>query len=83
MATSGRPIDINVDNSGCIDFSKNPVEPKRTKNIDIRYRFVREAITTEKVTLEHCAADDMVADPMTKELGKTKHDQHVEDMGLC
>jgi len=82
-AISGRPINIKVDSSGCIDFSKNPVEHKRTKNIDIRYRFVREAITTEKVTLEHCAADDMVADPMTKELGKTKHDQHVEDMGLC
>jgi len=37
----------------------------------------------DKVTLEHCATDDMVADPMTKELGKTKHDKHVEAMGLC
>jgi len=80
---SGRPININVDNSGCIDFSKNPVEHKRTKHIDIRYHFVREAITTDKMTLEHCATDDMVADPMTKELGKTKHDKHVEAMGLC
>jgi len=44
---------------------------------------VREAIATDKVTLEHCATDDMVADPMTKELGKTKHDKHVEAMGLC
>jgi len=25
----------------------------------------------------------MVADPMTKELGKTKRDKHVEAMGLC
>jgi len=82
-AISGGPINIKVDNSGCIDFSKNPVEHKRTKHIDIRYHFVREAITTDKVTLEHCATDDMVADPMTKELGKTKHDQHVEAMGLC
>jgi len=82
-AISGRPINIKVDNSGCIDFFKNPVEHKRTKNIDIRYRFVREAITTGKVAREHCATDDMVADPMTKELGKTKHDKHVEAMGLC
>jgi len=44
---------------------------------------VREAITTDKMTLEHCATDDMVADPKTKELGKTKHDKHVEAMGLC
>jgi len=82
-AISGGPINIKVDNSGCIDFSKNPVEHKRTKHIDIRYHFVREAITTNKVTLEHCATDDMVADPMLKDLGKTKHDKHVEAMGLC
>jgi len=25
----------------------------------------------------------MMADPMTKELGKTKHEKHVEAMGLC
>jgi len=82
-AISGGPINIKVDNSGCIDFSKNPLEHKRTKHIDIRYHFVREAIMTDKATLEHCATDDMVADPMTKELGKTKHDKHVEAMGLC
>jgi len=82
-AISGGPINIKVDNSGCIDISKNPVEYKRTKHIDIRYHFVREAITTDKVTLEHCATDDMVADPMTKELGKAKHDKHVEGMRLC
>jgi len=81
-AISDGPINIKVDNSGCIDFSKNPVEHKRTKHIDIRNHFVREAITTDKVTLQHCATDDMVADPMMKELGKTKHDNHVEAMEL-
>jgi len=45
---SGGPINIKVDNSGCIDFSKNPVEHKRTKHIDIRYHFVREAVTTTR-----------------------------------
>jgi len=82
-AISGEPINIKVDNSGRIDFSKNPVEHKRTKYIDIRYHVVREAITTDRVTLEHCATDDMVADSMTKELGTIIHDKHVEAMGLC
>jgi len=77
------PINIKVDNRGCIEFSKNPGEHKRTKHIDIRYHVVREAITTDKVTLKHCATDDMVADPMTKELGKTKHEKHVKATGLC
>jgi len=82
-AISGGPINIKVDNSVCIDFLKNPVEHKRTKYIDTRYHFVRGDITTDKVTIEHCATDDMVADPMTTELGETKHDKHVEPMGLC
>jgi len=46
-AISGGPINIKVDSSGCIDFSKNPVEHKRTKHIDFRYHFVREVITTD------------------------------------
>jgi len=82
-AISGGPINITVDNSGCIAFSKSPVEHKRSKHIDNRYHFVREAITKDKVTLKHCATDDMVADPMMKELRKTEHEEHVEAMGLC
>jgi len=51
------PVTIKVDNSGCIDFSKVPVERKRTKHIDIHCDFLRDAITTDKVFLEHCLTD--------------------------
>jgi len=77
------PVSIKVDNSGCIDFAKNPVEHKHTKHIDIRYHFVRDAITTDKVILEHCPTDEMAADPMMKELAKVKHDKHVKTIGMC
>jgi len=77
------PVNIKVNNSGCIDIAKNPVEHKRTKHIDIRYHFVRDAITTDKVILEHCPMDEMAADPMTKELTKVTHDKHVKTMGMC
>jgi len=78
-----RPVNIKVDNSGCIDFGENPVEHKRTKHIDIRNHFVRDAIRTDKVILEHCPTDEMAADPMTKELATVKHDKHVKTMGMC
>lgn len=80
---SGAPVNVKVDNSGCTDFAKNPVEHRRTKHIDIRYHFVREAIEAGKVQLEHCATGGMVADPMTKELSKVKHEKHVRAFGLC
>jgi len=76
------PVHIKVDNSGCIDFAKNPVEHKRTKHIDIRYHFVRAAITTAKVILKHCPTDEMAADPMTKELAKVKHDKRVKTVEM-
>jgi len=77
------PVNIKVDDSGCIGFAKNPVEHKRTKHIEIRFHFVRDAITTDKVILEHCPTDEMAADPMTKELAKVKHDKRVKMMGMC
>jgi len=76
-------VNIKFDNSGCIDFAKNPVEHKRTKHIDIRYHFVRDAITTNKVILEHCQTDEMAADLMTKEPAKVKHDKHVKTIAMC
>jgi len=44
---------------------------------------VRDAITTDKVILEHCLTDEIAADPMTKELAEVKHDKHVKTMGMC
>jgi len=43
---------------------------------------VRDAITTDKVILEHCLTDEIAADPMTKELAEVKHDKHVKTMGM-
>jgi len=78
-----RRVYIKVNNSGCIDFANNPVEHKRAKHIDIRCQFVRDAITTNKVILEHCPTDEMAADSMTKELAKVKHDKHDKSTGMC
>jgi len=75
-------VNIEVGKSGCIDFAKNPVEHKRTKHIDNRYHFVRDAITTDKVILESCLTDEMAADLMTKEVGKVNQEKHVKTMRI-
>ena len=38
-----KPIIIMEDNQGAIAMAQNPVNHTRTKHIDIRYHFVREA----------------------------------------
>ena len=40
-------------NSSAIDISKNPVQHSKTKNIDIRYHFIRDLVERKIVCLEY------------------------------
>ena len=42
--SSNKPLTIMEDNQGAIAMSKNPIAHSRTKHIDIRYHYIREAI---------------------------------------
>ena len=49
-----KPTVIREDNQGAIAVTKNPVGHKRTKHIDIKHHFVREAVDAGTITLEYC-----------------------------
>jgi len=61
-------IVIQEDNQGAIAMSKNPVGHKRTKHIDIRFHFVREAVQIGLIELQYCSTENMIADILTKPL---------------
>ena len=63
-----RPVVIYEDNSGCIEWSKNPVDHQRAKHIDLRYHYVRAKVRAGEVKLVHCPTDEMMADLLTKYL---------------
>ena len=60
------PIVNNEDNQEAIAMAKNPVGHARTKHIDIRYRFVREAVQNGAIILKYVATGEMIADNLTK-----------------
>jgi hypothetical protein len=60
------------DNQGSLDLSNNPTHHSRTKHIDIRHHFIREAVEERIVALEHCPTEEMVADILTKALPREK-----------
>lgn len=66
------PVQIFEDNQGAIALSKNPVCRQRCKHVDVRYHFIRSALSDGKVTVEYCPTEDMVADVMTKPVTKFK-----------
>jgi Reverse transcriptase (RNA-dependent DNA polymerase) len=62
------PTIIYEDNQGCIAISKNPVDHKRTKHINLRYHFTRERIESGDIKVEYMATEHQLADLMTKPL---------------
>ena len=74
--------EIKVDNQGTIAMSKNPVGYKRTKHIDIRYHFVREAVQDGSIRVTYCPTNDMLADIFTKPLPKTRFEKLRDGLGI-
>ncbi|TPX52711.1 DNA-directed DNA polymerase [Powellomyces hirtus] len=64
----GLPCKIYEENQGCIALARNPTSHARTKHIDIRHHFIREAIANQHRDLEYCPTKDMAADLLTKPL---------------
>ena len=57
-----RPVTINEDNQGTIAVAKNPVSHARTKHIDNKYHYVREALQDGTIDLVYCPTENMIAD---------------------
>jgi len=61
------------DNVGAQKLVANPVFHSRTKHIDIRHHFVREAVKHHNIELKYTPTEDMAADVLTKGLPGPKH----------
>ena len=79
---SSDPIPINCDNQGAIALAKDNKFHARTKHIDIRYHFIREAVEDHKIELKYIPTNDNVADTFTKALAKGKFRLFAGLLGL-
>jgi hypothetical protein len=64
------PVKLLCDNQAAIAISTNDVNHNRTKHIDIRHHYIREAIKNKQVDLSWISTDKQVADILTKPLAK-------------
>ncbi len=58
------------DNQGAIALVKNPIGHSRTKHIDIRFHFVREAHENGLINLKYCPTEE-VTKPLPNVLFET------------
>ncbi|XP_074327735.1 secreted RxLR effector protein 161-like [Apium graveolens] len=62
------PVTIFVDNKYAISLAKNPVSHNLSKQINIKYHFIREQVNEKIVELVHCRIEENLADIFSKSL---------------
>lgn len=69
------PTPLHSDNQGAIALAKSGSYHARTKHIDIRYHFIREAVTNRQLFLKYLPTEDMIADIFTKALPRRQFEK--------
>ena len=78
-----QPTLILEDNQSAIAIAKNPQFHGRTKHFNIKYHFIREQVSNDKICLQYCPTEDMLADLLTKGIGPEKFERLIRLCGIC
>ena len=82
MGIERDPLTLKADNQGAIALAKDNKFHARTKHIDLRYHFIREAVDDGKIKMEYIPTIENVADIFTKPLVRSRHEELVAKLGL-
>lgn len=76
-------IIVYGDNKSALQLAEKPTTfHPRTKHIDIRHHFVRDAISNNQVKFVHKSTEHMTADMLTKAVPTMKHNKCRDEMNL-
>ena len=75
-------IEILEDNQSAIAMAKNSTGRRRTKHIDIKHHFIKEAVQAGTISVSYCPTADMLADIFTKQLPRTQFEKLRSRLGL-
>ena len=64
----GHPVLLRGDNQGSIALAENPEFHRRTKQIEIKWHWIREVVELGKIKIKFISTKEMVADRLTKPL---------------
>ena len=67
---------IGEDNMACIKLAETTGLTDRTKHIAVQFHYVREKVQRKEIKLVHVPTARMVADALTKNLGRIKFGEH-------
>lgn len=65
-SSEGEIIALLLDNFSEINLAKNPIAHESSKNIEIRFHYLRERVSEERLRLRYCWSEVQVADLLAK-----------------
>ena len=75
-------IELKGDNMASLKLVKNNQVCGRLKHIDVAYHFIRNLQQDGQIDVSYISTDDMIADGLTKPLGKVKFQRFVDLLGM-
>jgi len=78
----GGPMLVRGDNQGALKLAESEEHHRRTKHIDVRFRFLRDIIENGSLQLEYVITEDNMADALTKALFRQRFERLRSLMGL-
>lgn len=66
------PVKIMEDNQSCIKFVESERSSRRSKHIETKESYVKELCDEKIIQLVYCPTEEMIADVLTKPLGRIK-----------
>ncbi|CAL2244935.1 unnamed protein product [Prunus armeniaca] len=73
---------IMCDNTSAIAMAKNPVFHQKSRHINRKFHFIREAIQAKEIELVYCRTEEQIADILTKALPKDRFAYLRELLGV-
>ncbi|XP_070025232.1 secreted RxLR effector protein 161-like [Nicotiana sylvestris] len=65
-----KSVTLLCNNTSALNMAKNPVQHKRTKDIDVRHHFLRDNVEKGLICMMFCSTEDQIADIFTKALSR-------------
>ena len=77
------PVTLYADNQGSIALPNNPEFRCRTKHIDVRFHWIREAVSIKQFNIVYTPTAEMAVDNLTKGLPTPGFSEFRCMIGMC
>lgn len=78
-----RPLLVFTDSANAHAIALNPYKAARTRHIDLRFKWVIDAVKKARFALQHVGTEGMAADGFTKPLQRIKHTQFIRLLNMA